>query len=263
VAATALWIGGPPGAGKTTVARALARRHGLRLLSTDTRTWAHRDRALAAGHAAAARFEALPPEARWSAPPADLLAMSLHHERGAMVLDDVRALPAAPLAVVEGTPVTPGVAGEQAVWLLPTAQVQQAQLARRRVNPGTAALYRLLAEDIEREVAAHGGRVVVVDGRRGVDDTVRAVEQVFAAALRAGPTATTVAQRRALLREGNAAVVAQYRAYAARPWASPDALASVQAFACECGRPGCTADVDLPVGAAALRPVLAPGHPPG
>lgn len=45
-----LWIGGPAASGKTTVGRRLARRNGLRWYSCDTRTWVHRDRAVAAGH---------------------------------------------------------------------------------------------------------------------------------------------------------------------------------------------------------------------
>ena len=259
VAVTALWNGGGPGAGKTTVARLLARRHGLRCYSTDTRTWQHRDRAIAAGNAAAVRWEALSREERWSAPPRELLARSLHRERGPMVLDDVAALPAAPVTVVEGTPVTPTVAGEPALWLLPTPEVQAERLARRDLPEGVRTLYRVLAEEIAREVAEAGGRVVVVDGRRGVDATIAEVEQAFDPALRDGPRATSDAERRALLRDANAAIVDQHRAYAARPWAPPGALEVVQAFACECGRAGCVAEVDLPV-AVASAPVRAPGH---
>jgi predicted kinase len=104
-----LWIGGPPGSGKTTIATRIARRQGLRWYNADTRTWAHRDRALREGNPAALQWEAMTPEERWASPtPAELLAMSLHRERGPTVVDDLWQLPTSPLIVAEGSTVPPG-----------------------------------------------------------------------------------------------------------------------------------------------------------
>jgi hypothetical protein len=93
-----LWIGGPPSAGKTVVATRIARRHGLRWYGADTRTWQHRDRALVAGNPAAHRWEAMTPDERWvRSTRRKMLAMSLHAERGPMVLDDLRLHVPSPL----------------------------------------------------------------------------------------------------------------------------------------------------------------------
>jgi hypothetical protein len=262
-----LWIGGAPGSGKTTVATRLMRRHGLRWYGADTTTWVHRDRALRAGHEGAHRWEAMTPEERWvKATPEEMLALSLHTERGSMVVDDLGALPTSPLVVAEGSTlpasaVSSGIADPaRAVWLLPTPEFQRAQLAARGLPRGPTELYLLLGETIGREAREHDVRVLAVDGSRGPDETVAAVEELFAAALAERPRAEGLTERRKLLREANEAVAAQIRAYHARPWAHGDPEHALREFLCECGDPSCTANVTLAVGELAAGPALAPGH---
>jgi hypothetical protein len=191
-----------------------------------------------------------------------MLELSLHRERGPMVVDDLRALPPSPLVVAEGT--TLPAAGvrdrSRAVWLLATPEVQRARLEERGLARGPSELYLLQTETIERDAREHGVRVLVVDGARSIDATVAAVERLFRDALDEGPVAETVAERRALLRAGNESIVAQVRGYYARPWAEREADQVVRAFVCECGEPSCEADVEVSVGVAAAAPVLAAGH---
>ncbi|MGW1974016.1 hypothetical protein [Streptomyces sp. NPDC001889] len=238
------------------MARLLARRHGLRWYGADAHTWKHRDRAIAAGHRAAIRWEALPREERWSAPEEELLAMSLHHERGAMIAEDVRALPPSPPTVVEGTPVTPRFAGPRALWLLPTPEVQRRRLAERGLEPGPLALYRHLVRVIEAEVEEYGGAVLRVDGERGVAETLAEVEGFFAGELSGVRTAEG---RRGLLRYANGVVAEQYRGFLGRAWAPRAGL--VARFACECASPVCEEDVPLdPLAYPPPLPLLAHGH---
>jgi hypothetical protein len=184
--------------------------------------------------------------------------MSLHRARGAMVLDDLAALPPAPLVVVEGSPLPARAADpERSVWLLPTLDLQRARLAARGTTGGAAELYTLLADVIAREAAEHALPTLAVDGAQGIETMTAAVESRFAGAIAAGPRAETVADRRALLREMNDAIVAQVRAYHARPWAEGDPDAVVRTFVCECGDPACEDDFDLTVGEAASTPALA------
>ncbi|HVX46902.1 MAG TPA: hypothetical protein VHC49_23620 [Mycobacteriales bacterium] len=253
-----LWIGGPSGSGKTTVARQLARRHGLRWYNCDTRTWIHRDRALEAGVPGAELFERLSPAERSRASRADAIAMSLHAERALMVLDDIAEFPREPVIVVDGTLVVPAIAGPHAVWLIPSAATQRTRLEQREGKmPGTAPMWR---ESISADVAAAGRPTIEVDGLTPAEE-LAAVESVFAERLAQGPLATSAGERRRLIRESNRAIVNQYRAGLARPWATANPETVVRPFDCECVRPGCTAVVPLAIAEFPDDgPLLASGH---
>ncbi len=262
-----LWIGGPPGCGKTSVATRIARRHGVRWYGADTQTWSHRDRALAAGNRAALRWEQMTPSQRWEGlTPAELLELSLHAERGAMVVEDLQRLPTSPLIVAEGSPLSPAVVSSgvaqrsRAIWLLPTPEFQRARLDERKLRRGPCELHLRLAAEIERDARKHGAPILVVDGSRDVDEMVEVVEGLFVEALARGPRAESIAQRRALLREANLAIVSQIRAYYSRPWADGSADTAVGDFLCECGDTGCQASIPLTVAAVSAVPALAAGH---
>jgi len=210
------------------------RRHGLRLYSADTRTWEHRDRAVAAGIEAAVRFEALGPHA--DVTDDERLAMSLHRERGPMVMDDLRALPPAPLVIAEGS-------------VVPAAGVRDPERAAWLLRPLTRR---------ERRVDALVARVIEAEAVRVI--RAEEVEARFAAAIAAGPRARDREERRALLREMNDAEANQLRGYFRRWWADGDPEAVERDFACECGDPGCLADVRAPVAALRLGPLIMGGH---
>jgi hypothetical protein len=248
-----VWLGGGAGAGKTTVARCLARRRGLRIYSADNWTWDHRDRALAVGSAAAIRWEALSPAERTAAPIEEQLAMALLDERGPMVVEDLCSLPRSPVIVAEGTVLPAAVADPaRSVWLLPTPAFQ----ARHRVDELQRHLLGLIAEDAH----GHGIATISIDGSRSVGAIVDEVEEVLLDPLNDGPVASSRDELRALLREASLAAVHQVQSGCARPWATNDPTTLVRSFACECGSPDCDVDVMLAAGVAAEGPVLAPGH---
>ena len=233
------------------MARRLVQRWGLRLYSADTQTWRHRDRAIAAGIEGALRYESLPREERLTQSLDDRRAMWLGDERAVMVLDDVRALPRAPLVVAEGDAIEPRLIDPaRAVWLQPT---QEFQLQHRWAE------YAAICHSVEdaRDV---GVPILTVDGARSVGEVVDAVEDLLGDALRSGPFAESLDERRRLLREANLDAVSMVREGCARPWATDEPETQVRSFLCECGDRSCDADADATVAAAAAAPVLAPGH---
>jgi hypothetical protein len=183
-----------------------------------------------------------------------------------MVVEDLRAWPDSPLVVAEGStlPAAAISSGEaeraNALWLVSTRDFQDEQLRRRNAPPGPARGFRLLRDQIEREAREHGVPVFVVDGSRSLDETAAAADERFRVTLAAGPCASTLDERRALLREANESIDAQVRGHLARPWADGDADGSVRELFCECGEPSCEATLALPLGSLAAGPVLAPGH---
>lgn len=105
-----LWIGGGQGSGKSSIARALARRFDLRLYSVDEHEAAHAPRmpSFVAGD-----------------PIEEFLTASRHRFR--LVLEDLAALPSGPAVLVEGAQLFPtSVAAvlrssDHALFLIPTA----------------------------------------------------------------------------------------------------------------------------------------------
>jgi len=182
--------------------------------------------------------------------------MSLHRERGEMVLDDLAALPPAPLIIAEGSTLPARAADpNHAIWLIPTPELQRARLADQGTTGGTAELYALLNDVMTRAAIEHALPTLLVDGSLGIEETVAAVEGRFADAIATAPRAQATEERRTLLREINAAIVAQVRAYHARPWASGDPDAVVRRFVCECGDPACEIELEMTVGEAAARTI--------
>jgi hypothetical protein len=249
-----LWIGGASTSGKTTIATRLARRHGLRWYSADAHTWEHRDLAIAAGHEGAVRWESMTHEERRATlvdSPAELVTLNLDFERGPMIVDDLRRLPAAPLIVADGSTILPELVAQghadrdRAVWLLPT--FERHRTFHEAQGLGHLVEYRwLIVEEVERQAAEVGVNVLRVDGV-GIDEALARVEGLFADAIEEGPRAETTGERHALLRYANEAIMTQARGYLARPWATGDEATFMREFRCECEDSECSEVVALPV----------------
>ena len=158
------WIGGASGAGKSTIARRLARRHGLQLYDTDALMGEHAARSSPQDSPQLAAFLAMSMDERWLHRSPRTMLETFHWYRGegfAAIVDDLRRLPAQPGVLAEGFRLLPRLVrpwlGDppRAVWLLPTPEFRRRAFASRgstwHIAGRTSDPPRALANLLERD----------------------------------------------------------------------------------------------------------------
>lgn len=244
-----LWIGGAPGAGKSTAAWLLAHRHDLRLYPVDASAHAHGARSRGP---TMRWFNALPLDQRFERSPAVLADefLAYSREQFELVLEDLDTYPGSPVIVVEGPQVLPDLAGAHAVFFVPTVEFQRDGLFRRQPDrlPQLVARDALLTPRIREQALALGRTVIEVDGSLDPDEVVARLETLFASVLAAPRPPVDLA----VMRHDQNALVNRNLVAAGVPRFP---------YACECGRGGCTERIELtPTEFATRERVVAPAH---
>ncbi|QTE28539.1 nucleoside/nucleotide kinase family protein [Pengzhenrongella sicca] len=158
------WIGGGSGGGKSTVARRIAARYGLRLYVTDDVMSDHANRSDPNLAPALSEFVAMDMDERWVNRSPQTMLETFHWFRGecfAEVIDELVHLPPAPGVIAEGFRLLPHLvrplldSPDHAVWLLPTPAFRRAAFSSRgtswqiagKTNDPARALQNLLERD--------------------------------------------------------------------------------------------------------------------
>ena len=257
----AVFVGGGTGGGKTTLARTLAVRHGLRLFKIDSFWYEHAER-----HGESPP----PPDVQWLEWSPGTQAADFERISRLMlgfVLEDLPTLPDQPVVVVEGPQILADLlpADAHAVFLIPTREFQRSALTPRPMpssDPERALAARLVKDRLYAErVAAlasdRGFPVIEVDGSRSPGAIFQQVESLFDEPLARNQPTDLAAVRR----WENKNALRNVRTWIASG-EHPSATGLAFPLACECGRSGCAAQISLTLSEAEDpgRPVLAPGH---
>ena len=196
------WLGGGPGAGKSTVAQRLADRHRLRLYDSDTASMAHRGRTNPVEQPLLHAFLAMDMDERWLDRSPRVMLETFHGFQGEgfeLIVEELLAMPSSEAVLAEGFRLLPRLVGpllqrrDHAIWLLPTARMRAAAneargttwaIAGRTSNPPQA-LTNLVARDelfvaeLGAQARASGLATIDVD----VDLSIEALTERVEAAL--------------------------------------------------------------------------------
>ncbi|MFJ5731862.1 hypothetical protein [Streptomyces paradoxus] len=197
------WIGGGSGAGKSTVARRLAGRHGWRLYATDDVMADHARRTTAAQAPLLHRFMAMDMDQRWVDRSPRTMLETFHWFRGeafGLIVEDLARMPTEPPVVVEGFRLLPHLVQPMlngpghAVWLLPTPEFRQVAFRSRAAPEGSftertgdprraernvAVRDALFTERLREETARLGLPAVTVDGTLTEHELTERVGEIF------------------------------------------------------------------------------------
>ena len=194
------WIGGGSGAGKSTVARRLAARHGLRVYATDEAMADHGRRMTPADSPFMAEFAAMNMDERWVSRPPETMLETFGWFRGegfGLIVEDLLRLP--PGVIAEGFRLLPRLVGPllsdpgRAVWLCPTPGFRRAAFESRgsllkiagKTSDPDKALANLLERDrvftarLREEAMGLGLPVIEVDHAVTEDDLTGRIARAF------------------------------------------------------------------------------------
>jgi hypothetical protein len=196
-----MWIGGGTGAGKSSVALALAERYGLARYDYDWHdSRDHTERTRLDLHPHRAAFLAMSLDERWVLrTPREMAdnAVGSFRDRFEMVIEDMLAMPRDRAIVANGFGFLPELvapviaSGRQAIWLLPTATFRDFALTRRgwttiegtsdpdRARANRLARDDLLTEHVRQKAAQLGLATINVDGSRALAEVIDEVERHF------------------------------------------------------------------------------------
>jgi hypothetical protein len=244
-----VWIGGGTGGGKTTAARLLAVRHGLRAFHVDSFWYAHDVRL---------GLPELDPDEQWLRRTPARQAREFEQRARlatALVLEDLAALPPEPPIVVEGPQVFPDLLQPRAraVFLIPTPDFQRTVLSPRlmpssdpvRALANRLEKDRLYADRVAERARACGFPTIVVDGTRTPEELVAEIERLVDFPEGSGDL-------REARRWENEAVAANLRSWISSRQ-GPGERTIAYPFACECGARGCAERVELTLDEYAAR----------